>query len=331
MVRELGRLHPGIRWIQRDRQPPGASTCRNIGTAEARGRFLVFLDSDDLLAPYCLEQRVAYLHAREHLDYAVFPMMVFRDVPLDQSVLWNVILPKEGDPAEALLRFVLRDPPWQTSMPIWRKEAVVRAGGWNESTSNWQDWDLHVRALAARLAYDVVVGAPDCFLRRGEQERISADDVSENAVRDKAIVFRQAIAAVRESDLWDLRIDRAFARLLLHYAERTALLARPWAVVEALLLTLREGLGRKEPRWLRWYFKVQHRLAMSRMPLLPGALYRAVRLDRDSSLASRRTALHQREVSPEAVRSLREAWKTGAPPIGIDWTRELTIGIVDAD
>src|SRR4051812_3011819 len=43
--------------VSRDRLPKGGSTCRNIGLQQAKGEFILFVDSDDLLAPHCLQSR----------------------------------------------------------------------------------------------------------------------------------------------------------------------------------------------------------------------------------------------------------------------------------
>ena len=37
-----------IRLVQRDREPKGSATCRNIGFDHSRGRYIKHLDADDL-------------------------------------------------------------------------------------------------------------------------------------------------------------------------------------------------------------------------------------------------------------------------------------------
>src|SRR5262249_34391491 len=66
-----------VRYIERIGEASGANVCRNIGIRECSTDLIVFLDSDDLLAPDCLRQRVEALDRNRDLDFAVFPSWVF--------------------------------------------------------------------------------------------------------------------------------------------------------------------------------------------------------------------------------------------------------------
>ena len=52
----------------------GASVCRNIGIEKAIGKYIIFLDSDDLLAPFCLKER--YGSGRLVYKREIFPLKV---------------------------------------------------------------------------------------------------------------------------------------------------------------------------------------------------------------------------------------------------------------
>ena len=71
--------------IQRDRMPKGAQTCRNMGFEQARGEFVVFFDSDDYVAPHCLEQRVKELNEHPELDFMVFRSGTYYDNAFHQE------------------------------------------------------------------------------------------------------------------------------------------------------------------------------------------------------------------------------------------------------
>ena len=42
-----------IQIFQRRDEPKGPSACRNIGAEKAKGKYLIFLDSDDMLMLFC--------------------------------------------------------------------------------------------------------------------------------------------------------------------------------------------------------------------------------------------------------------------------------------
>jgi glycosyltransferase involved in cell wall biosynthesis len=139
---------PRIRYIRREGDKPGANVCRNIGIRESRADLIVFLDSDDLLAPECLDRRVAIIQRNADLDFALFQTNFFENVPGD--------LGQKFDPefiGDDLLRFLFFDFPWIITGPVWRKASLLRLGLFDESLLSWQDIDLHVRALIAGCRY----------------------------------------------------------------------------------------------------------------------------------------------------------------------------------
>lgn len=150
---------PRLRYITRDRLPAGANACRNLGVAASRADLVIFLDSDDLLSPECLDQRIRLMNGDAALDLAVFPGWVFTGAIGDRGRLFSPSV--IGDDLD---RFLYLDYPWEITSPIWRKRAFERLGGFDESLPSWQDVDLHVRTLIAGLRY-VKAGAPDHHIR----------------------------------------------------------------------------------------------------------------------------------------------------------------------
>jgi glycosyltransferase involved in cell wall biosynthesis len=174
---ELSKRDERIRFVKRDRLPGGAPVCRNIGTDISTGEFLIFLDSDDLLLPFSLTERVETIRRQPGDDFWVFPMRVFRDNPEDSGILWNIDN-KEPD----LKRFLLLDAPWQTTGPIWRREAVLKIGGFTEGLACWQDVDFHLKALIGGLRGEKYYGLPpDALYRKHETQSISQGSISSPA------------------------------------------------------------------------------------------------------------------------------------------------------
>lgn len=148
---EMARRHARdarCRFVVRGGGRRGANACRNAGIRASRADLIVFLDSDDLLAPHCLDRRVEAMRDNADLDYAVFDGDVFHDVVGDLRRTFDM-----GQRSDDLDRFLALEPPWDTSAPIWRKRTLEALGGWDEDLLSWQDIDLHIRALAAGLRY----------------------------------------------------------------------------------------------------------------------------------------------------------------------------------
>lgn len=150
----------------------GAPAGRNYGVAQCTGDLIVFLDSDDLVEPTCVERRVAFMADRPSLDFAVWRCQLFRQQPGDVPLLWNADTGEDD-----LDRLLKMDVPWQTTSPIWRRAALAKfAVGenafWDESVPSAQDWEFHIRAVAAGLKYERVPEI-DCHWRLASAERES--------------------------------------------------------------------------------------------------------------------------------------------------------------
>jgi len=155
----------------------------------------MFLDTDDLLAPFCVEQRLAVLEADRDLDFAIFPMLLFKGDPRNADRLWNI---DTGD--DDLLRLLRMDPVCQGTGTLWRRDAFVRSGMWNEELRIWQDIELHLRAFGGGYRFvkrldlppDVYIRETDTSLSRGAYQ-------SKEKLESRALVARKAVALLRES------------------------------------------------------------------------------------------------------------------------------------
>jgi len=148
---EVGRraaADPRLRYMARAGEVSGANACRNQGIVAAAAELIVFLDSDDVLEPNCLGRRVAIMERNLDLDFATFQTGVFVKSPGDLKRQFDPVL--IGDD---LQRFLYFEVPWIITAPVWRKASLQRLGMFDETLPSWQDIDLHIRALAAKLHY----------------------------------------------------------------------------------------------------------------------------------------------------------------------------------
>jgi len=150
-----------IKYIKRNRQPKGGSTCRNIGVASSIGDYLIFLDGDDVLAPTCLENRFNAIKDSDY-DFMVFPMSMFTtDVKKNKRLTkWGI---RDFD-----YYYITGAPAWQVTSPIYRRTFWEKLNGFDEKFTRSQDIELGIRAvLLSHGNFKSVENIDsDCFYRR---------------------------------------------------------------------------------------------------------------------------------------------------------------------
>ncbi|HVX86449.1 MAG TPA: glycosyltransferase family A protein [Phycisphaerae bacterium] len=193
LVRSLAASDPRFRFLSRNRNPAGAPTCRNIGLDHARATAVLFLDSDDLLAPTCLAGRLAALDARPHADFIVANGEIFRQTPGDLNRFWSTF-----DSRNDLDRFLRGDSVWATPGVLWRRDKLRSINAWTEGLHRWQDWELHIRAQCRQLRYHKLPIA-DYFIRRSDDDGISASDHQPQGRAERLLAMAAAMRELRAS------------------------------------------------------------------------------------------------------------------------------------
>lgn len=165
--------------LHRDRLPKGAQTCRNIGLEKATGKYIVFFDSDDYVAPYCLKNRVEQLEQHPELDFMVFRSGVYLDgnfitQPHDRTYGYPIY-------KDDLKAFIRRTLPFIVWSNIYRTEALRQNQlVWDIHLLSFQDSDYNIQALLHGMKYAYSDTAADYGYRiEGNTGSISKKTVSE--------------------------------------------------------------------------------------------------------------------------------------------------------
>ena len=184
-----------IKVFNRDRSPKGACTCRNQGVDLSEGQYLVFLDTDDLLEPFCIEQRVKVMENNPALDFAIFPSLMFRDRPYDLGLWWNV--DKEAD---ELTRQFHQDAICQGTGVIWRKSSFNKIGQWDQTLYLWQDIDLFFRAYIQDYRYEKFFHLPPDLHNRCLETSLSRNNFfAPEKTQSRVKVLQQAVGMLKKN------------------------------------------------------------------------------------------------------------------------------------
>lgn len=162
-----------IKLIPRDRLPKGAPTCRNIGIERASGDFIIFLDSDDLIAPHCLKQRIETAEKHPAFDLYVFPASGFYkaigDVP-DHESGYGI------KPGQTLYDFAAGNSFFIISQCFWKRPYLVNQKLYfHEDLKSGQDFYFHFQAFFHNTRAYFSTESIDHYIRWSSEGRISND------------------------------------------------------------------------------------------------------------------------------------------------------------
>jgi glycosyltransferase involved in cell wall biosynthesis len=128
----------------------GTGTAREAGRLRARGEFLQYLDSDDLLLPRKFAIQVAALRQHPECGAAYCYTRYYRigQPPSDRP--WK----GSGQTVATMFPSFLNDRWWDTPTPLYRRCICDAAGPWSDLRLE-EDWeyDCRVAALGTRLVH----------------------------------------------------------------------------------------------------------------------------------------------------------------------------------
>jgi len=170
----------------------GPALGRNQALQNADSLYVVCLDSDDLLAPFCLEQRVSVMQKNPELDWAVFNQYQVAPGDKEPYPIFNFPV-KTRD--EAIAYFLRMETAWQTMAPIWKTEALNKLGGFDETLYPSEDPDLHLRALLTKdLNMAIFPDLPaDCYYFVADKSDDKIVDFWSDSIKSKLKFVKKTI------------------------------------------------------------------------------------------------------------------------------------------
>jgi GT2 family glycosyltransferase/glycosyltransferase involved in cell wall biosynthesis len=170
----------------------GLSAARNAGIAAAAGRYVVPLDSDDLLSEGFLGPAVDALRRNPELGYVAgylryFGLLDYTHVPAGYVPHLSLVVNTHV-----------------RATALFRREALTSIGGYDVELPAFEDWDLHVRLALAGYTSDILPLEGHRYRRHAESMTFS----SSNAIRRELLqhLMRKHLGSIDHAHACDLLI-----------------------------------------------------------------------------------------------------------------------------
>ena len=179
VAQDLARRHSVIRVVHRENGGPGLA--RETGRRQARGEFIQYLDSDDLLLAGKFEAQVHSLRANPAAGVA-YGYTSYRD---EWGTLALSRWKETGHVARRLFPSFLRERWWDTPTPLYRAGVCEAAGPWTALRVE-EDWEYDCRVAALGVGLSFVPRFVAEVRRHGAPHVSGRNDVASLADRARA-------------------------------------------------------------------------------------------------------------------------------------------------
>ncbi|MBD1396953.1 glycosyltransferase family 2 protein [Pontibacter sp. JH31] len=170
IVKSFAAVDIRIKYYARpNNRKKGANSCRNYGYEHAKGKFIKWVDSDDILIPEALfkqiqlisidpEYKVCFAYGRFFNDETSELEEGWARKYTSENLLWDYI------------RNIIR---WPVGGPLWEM-SFFESSPFNEKLKNSQEWLMHGEQVIKLKTNNYVILSEDIYLIRRGNVRMSS-------------------------------------------------------------------------------------------------------------------------------------------------------------
>lgn len=190
--------NPRIRYTNRPKvQKRGGNAARNYGYEQSRGKYVKWLDSDDLLLPDCLEKQL-FIIEQDKSDVVFGRSRWFKNDPstgdIIQGKLWHDGV---GKGSSLLEDFIMGRSRFSNNDGLWRK-SILKEKPYHENLRNSQEYLMIIKMLARNLKVSLL---DDILVLVRSHESQMADNRKYSAYAKNQILARyNALLLLKEEN-----------------------------------------------------------------------------------------------------------------------------------
>ena len=151
----------------------GAPEARNNGLTIAKGKYVVFFDSDDIMLPERIAKQVSIIESEDSDSCACG----FANSTDGKQFIPN--LPADKSALQALISWNIMG---STQCWLYKREILISIGGYDVNYACYQDWDLSFRYLVASQKVSLVKEALSIFSNEDSVDRITSKVSAEKRI-----------------------------------------------------------------------------------------------------------------------------------------------------